>query len=48
MTAAFENFGDYIAAETLSTRLVAGSPPEGAYIQSFTLDGEELVVGIER
>ncbi|MBC7249565.1 MAG: isoleucine--tRNA ligase [Anaerolineae bacterium] len=48
LTAAFENFGDYIAAETLSTRLVAGPPPEDAYVQRFTLNGEELVVGIKR
>ncbi|MDY7041038.1 MAG: DUF5915 domain-containing protein, partial [Chloroflexota bacterium] len=48
LAAAFESFGDYIAAETLSTRLVKGRPPAGAYTQSFTLDGEEIIVGIER
>jgi len=48
LAAAFDAFADYIAAETLSTRLVAGPPPEEAYTQSFTLDGEELIVGIER
>ena len=48
LAAAFESFSDYIASETLSIRLVAGQPPEGAYTQSFTLDGEELIVGIKK
>jgi len=44
----FADYGDYIAAETLSTALVEGAAPEGAYTGQFKLGGEELVLGVVR
>ena len=38
---------DYIKAETLSTDLRSESPPEGAFVQSFSLEGSELTLGVE-
>jgi isoleucyl-tRNA synthetase len=39
---------EYIKAETLTTNLVAGGPPAGAYTETHNLDGQELVLGVER
>jgi hypothetical protein len=45
---AFAAYGDYIQAETLTTKLVAGAPPEGAYVETQKVEGEEITVGIKR
>jgi isoleucyl-tRNA synthetase len=42
------NFADYIRQETLSRRLVAASPPAGAYKESCRLAGGEVVLGVKR
>ncbi|NQT05792.1 MAG: class I tRNA ligase family protein, partial [Dehalococcoidia bacterium] len=39
---------DYIKQETLSERLVDGAPEEGAYTESFKLEGHELSVGVKK
>jgi isoleucyl-tRNA synthetase len=39
---------DYIKQETLSERLVDGAPEEGAYMESFKLEGHELSVGVKK
>ena len=44
----FEIWRDYFMAETLTTHLVAGAPPEGAYREILKVEGEELVVGVKR
>ncbi|MBU0510232.1 MAG: class I tRNA ligase family protein, partial [Chloroflexi bacterium] len=42
----FETWGDYIQAETLTTELVAGSPPKEAFVETHKVDGLEFTVGI--
>jgi hypothetical protein len=37
---------DYITAETLTSNLVFGSPPEGASIVEDSLDGETIKAGV--
>ena len=44
----FQTWGDYIKAETLSTRLNAGEAPEGAYVEIHEVDGQELKLGVKR
>jgi len=41
----FEAYGEYIAAETLSTRLYKAEPPKEAYVKKFKLEGETLMIG---
>jgi isoleucyl-tRNA synthetase len=43
-----QNFASYIRQETLSTRLVEGTPEEGAYTQSYRIDGHQIVLGVKR
>ncbi len=43
-----QKWSDYISSETLSTRLLPGQPPEGAYTESISLEGETLVLGVIR
>ena len=43
-----ENFRDYIKRETLSRELVAEKPPEGAYQETFKLEGESITLGVKR
>jgi isoleucyl-tRNA synthetase len=44
----FVTYADYIQAETLTTELSSGEPSKGAFVQAHTIDGEDLVVGVER
>lgn len=44
----FRHWQDYIMAETLSTTLVPGSAPEGAYTESHKVEGESLELGVQR
>ena len=44
----FQEWAAYIQAETLSTDLVAGAAPEGAYRETHDLDGERLSLGVMR
>jgi isoleucyl-tRNA synthetase len=44
----FANMGAYIASETLAVAVGAGSPPEGSYVESFKVGGEQLTVGVQR
>jgi len=43
-----EDFGDYIKQETLSLKLVAGAPPEGAFAESHRLGDYEILLGVKR
>jgi isoleucyl-tRNA synthetase len=44
----FSNWGDYIQAETLTTRLLNSSPIEGAYVEEFELEGEKLALAVKQ
>jgi len=44
----FHDWAAYIQAETLSTALVAGTAPEGAYRETHDLDGKRLQLGVMR
>jgi len=48
LAAVFGAHGDYIAAETLSTGLVAAAAPQEAFTASFKLGGEEVTLGVMR
>jgi isoleucyl-tRNA synthetase len=43
-----QNWAGYIQAETLSTNLVAGPPPEGAFVEIQDVDDEAVTIGLER
>jgi isoleucyl-tRNA synthetase len=42
------DFADYIKQETLSRQLIEGVPKEGAFSQSYKLDGYEILLGVRR
>ncbi len=44
----FRTWAEYIQNETLSTALVAGTPPADAYRETLNLDGLNVVVGVRR
>jgi len=48
LAAVFEAWGETIQAETLSTALEAGPAPKGAYSEELQIEGEKLVLGVER
>ena len=41
-------WGDYVKSETLSTDLVAGSPPSEAHSEVHRIDGMTITLGVER
>ena len=41
-------WGDYIQAETLTTKLLSGQPPAGAYSETHTVEGMALTLGVKR
>ncbi len=47
-TQVFQTWAEYIQAETLTTQLVAGAPPAGAYAETQTVEGEKLTLGVQR
>jgi isoleucyl-tRNA synthetase len=48
LAAVFEDWGEYIQAETLTTRLLMDQPKAGAYSEKHTIDGVELLLGVSR
>jgi len=44
----FKTWGEYIQAETLTTILVAGDPPEGAFVETHNIEGQEFTIGVKR
>ncbi|MBU0510227.1 MAG: hypothetical protein KJ638_00805 [Chloroflexi bacterium] len=44
----FETWGDYIQAETLTTELIAGAPPDDAFVESHKVDGIEFTLGVKQ
>ncbi len=48
MAQVFADWGDYIQAETLTTELVAGAPPAGAYTETHKVEGAEVTIGVKQ
>ena len=48
LTDALLTWGDYVKSETLSTDLVAGSPPSEAHSEVHRIDGMTITLGVER
>jgi isoleucyl-tRNA synthetase len=44
----FSIWGDYIAAETLTTQLLNTPPIEGAYVEEQTIEGEKIVLAVKQ
>jgi isoleucyl-tRNA synthetase len=44
----FQTWGEYIQAETLTTELVPGEPPENAFVENHKIEGAEVTIGIRR
>jgi isoleucyl-tRNA synthetase len=44
----FNTWGEYIQAETLTTSLIPGEPPEDAYVETHAVDGVEFTIGIKQ
>jgi len=48
LSAVFQDFGDYIAAETLSKSLHKAEPPKEAHEATYQIGGEKLRIGLRR
>jgi len=48
LAAVVVNWADTIRSETLSTELISGQPPQLAYTEDHTLDGETVRIGVLR
>jgi isoleucyl-tRNA synthetase len=46
LSAVFQTWASYIKAETLTTKLTSGEPPEAAYRQEHNIDGQKVIVGV--
>ncbi len=44
----FQDWGDYIAAETLTICLQAGTAPEGAYTEQQQIDGLPVILAVKQ
>ncbi len=44
----FAEWGEYIAAETLSTRLLDSAPLEGAFAEQQKIEGETVTIGVKQ
>ncbi len=44
----FQTWGEYIQAETLTTELIVGQPPEDVYVEKHKIEGAEVVIGLKR
>ena len=42
------NWADYLCAETLTVEFVSAQPPESAYVEEQQVEGDTLVLGVER
>ncbi|RPJ37390.1 MAG: hypothetical protein EHM21_18115 [Chloroflexi bacterium] len=42
------NWADYLCAETLTVDFVSAQPPESAYVEEQQVEGDTLVLGVER
>jgi isoleucyl-tRNA synthetase len=44
----FTRWGEYIASETLTTRLLGTAPAEGAFVEQHQIEGEKLVLAVKQ
>jgi isoleucyl-tRNA synthetase len=44
----FSDWGEYIQSETLTTELIAGEPPEDAFVETHKIEGGRLTIGIKQ
>jgi hypothetical protein len=44
----FKAWGEYIAAETLASRLQPGPGPQGAYIEALEIEGKPVIVAVKQ
>ncbi|MBT3390805.1 MAG: isoleucine--tRNA ligase [Chloroflexi bacterium] len=44
----FRAWGEYIQAETLTTELIPGDPPTEAFIETHTIEGEQVTIGMKQ
>ena len=43
-----DSFADYIKQETLSQKLIEGTPEEGAFTESHKLGGYDILLGVRK
>jgi isoleucyl-tRNA synthetase len=48
LSAVIQHWSAYLCSETLTLDLIAAHPPQGAYTETHTLEGEELILGVEK
>jgi hypothetical protein len=48
LTEVFARWGEYIASETLTTKLVDAPPIDGTYIEEHTIEGEKLLLAVKQ
>jgi isoleucyl-tRNA synthetase len=48
LDAVLQAWGDYIQSETLSTALVDARPPEDAYTEELSVEGEPILLGVKQ
>ena len=48
LRAVLAKHGDYVRQETLSEELVEGAPPDGAHAEEQQLEGERLMLAVQR
>jgi isoleucyl-tRNA synthetase len=44
----FTTWRDYIQAETLTTAIIAGNPPDDTFTQTHSVEGQEVTIGIKQ
>ena len=42
------SWGEYVAQEVLAEAVSGGEPPAGAYREEHDIDGQKVVLGVER
>jgi isoleucyl-tRNA synthetase len=48
LAAVFSTWGDYIQAETLTTQLIAGEPPEDAFVETHKVEGQQFTIAVKQ
>jgi isoleucyl-tRNA synthetase len=48
LTEVFARWGEYIASETLTTKLVDAPPIDGTYVEEHTIEGEKLLLAVKQ
>ena len=48
LRAIFENWAEYIQAETLTTKLIEATPPTDSYQETHHIDSHQVLIGVQR